>query len=176
MRLQLSMMVFCALALLAIGCGESAESTTSTAAEPTATAPPAPRGPHPAVTDDIDAKPVITVPEQPTRRLFATDVVEGKGPEAKAGDIVTVDYIGVSQSTGGEFDGSWATGREPITFQLGTGTVIPGWDQGIAGMKVGSRRLLTIPPELAYGSAGSSGIPPNDTLVFAIDMRDIQQP
>ncbi len=179
MRLRLSPTVLVVLAATVIGCGDSAERPTSTTAEPTPTVTgeqTAPRGPRAETTDDVDTKPVITVPEQPAQQLIATDIVEGEGPEAKAGDSVSVDYVGVSQSTGGEFDASWTAG-EPFSFQLGAGMVIPGWDQGVEGMKVGGRRLLTIPSELAYGPAGSPpDIPPDDTLIFAIDMRDIQQP
>nr|MBA2763498.1 FKBP-type peptidyl-prolyl cis-trans isomerase [Thermoleophilaceae bacterium] len=97
-----------------------------------------------------------------------------EGPAAKAGDTVGADYVGVSQSSGVEFDSSWERG-EPIVFELGAGMVIPGWDQGIECMRVGGRRLLTIPAELAYGPAGSPpDIAPNDTLVFAVDLREIQ--
>jgi len=177
MRPPLPIILLSAVALLAVGCGEQAASTTSTALEPTSTATgeqTSPRGPRAATTDDVDSKPVITVPEQSARQLIATDVVEGEGPEAKAGDTVSADYVGVSQSSGVEFDSSWERG-EPIVFELGAGMVIPGWDQGIEGMRVGGRRLLTIPAELAYGPAGSPpDIAPNDTLVFAVDLREIQ--
>ena len=83
-------------------------------------------------------------------------------------------YVGVSFSTGEEFDASWNRGQ-PFKFQLGRGNVIPGWDAGVVGMRVGGQRRLVIPPDLAYGSAGSSGvIPPNATLVFDITLISVQ--
>ncbi|MDP9294380.1 MAG: FKBP-type peptidyl-prolyl cis-trans isomerase, partial [Actinomycetota bacterium] len=84
-----------------------------------------------------------------------------------------VQYVGVSFSTGEQFDASWDAGQ-PFSFPLGTGQVIPGWDKGVAGMRVGGRRKLTIPPDQAYGTAGSPpSIGPNETLVFVIDMVQI---
>jgi peptidylprolyl isomerase len=102
------------------------------------------------------------------------DADEGDGAEARAGDTVEVEYVGVSYSNGKEFDSSWER-PEPFTYQLGAGQVIPGWDQGIAGMKVGGRRELVIPPDLAYGEQGSPpAIKPNETLVFVVDLLDVQ--
>lgn len=96
-------------------------------------------------------------------------------PEATAGDIVAVDYVGRSFSTGEVFDSS--EGREPIRFELGAGRVIPGWDQGIAGLQVGERARLTIPPNLAYGEAGAPpAIGPNETLVFDVHLVNILAP
>jgi peptidylprolyl isomerase len=87
---------------------------------------------------------------------------------------VTVHYVGVSKANGRQFDASWDRG-EPFQFQLGAGQVIPGWDQGVAGMKVGGRRELVIPPRLAYGPAGSPPtIGPNETLVFVVDLLAVQ--
>ena len=86
---------------------------------------------------------------------------------------VHVDYVGVSWSTGQEFDASWNRG-DPLSFTLGAGQVIQGWDQGVAGMRVGGRRTITIPPDLGYGSAGAGGvIAPNETLIFTVDLRSI---
>jgi peptidylprolyl isomerase len=83
---------------------------------------------------------------------------------------VTDQYVGVNYKNGKEFDSSWSR-YEPYSFQLGAGMVIPGWDQGVQGMKVGGRRELIIPPELAYGPEGSPpAIGPNETLVFVIDL------
>ncbi|WET79731.1 FKBP-type peptidyl-prolyl cis-trans isomerase [Amycolatopsis sp. QT-25] len=116
-------------------------------------------------------KPQIDRPEGPApSELQTTDISVGDGQEAKAGDNVTVHYVGVSHSTGEQFDASWDRG-EPLRFGLGAGQVIPGWDQGVAGMKVGGRRKLTIPPHLAYGERGAGGvIKPNETLIFVVDL------
>jgi peptidylprolyl isomerase len=122
---------------------------------------------------DTSKKPEVTVPEgDPPAGLQIEDVKVGDGPTAKSGDMVTVQYVGVSYSTGKQFDASWDRG-EPFTFPLGQGQVIPGWDQGVAGMKVGGRRQLTIPPDLAYGEGGSPpDIGPNETLIFVVDLLD----
>lgn len=109
----------------------------------------------------------------PTSEVVTTDIIEGTGEEAAAGSVVWVHYVGVAQSTGEQFDASWDRGRDQaITFSLGVGQVIPGWDQGIQGMKVGGRRELIIPADLAYGEAGAGGgaIAPNETLVFVVDL------
>jgi peptidylprolyl isomerase len=118
-------------------------------------------------------KPEVTVPDgAPPKKLEVKDLEAGSGPEAKAGDEVTVQYVGVNYKNGKEFDASWDRG-EPFTFQLGAGMVIPGWDQGVEGMKVGGRRELIIPPELAYGPEGSPpAIGPNETLIFVIDLLE----
>jgi peptidylprolyl isomerase len=85
--------------------------------------------------------------------------------------LATVDYVGVSWSTGEEFDASWNR-NDTFSFNLGAGDVIPGWDQGVQGMRVGGRRRLTIPPELGYGQFGAGGvIGPNETLIFVVDLR-----
>jgi peptidylprolyl isomerase len=116
-------------------------------------------------------KPVLPKPSgSPPRRLVKEDVVKGKGPAAKPGDTLTVSYVGVAFSTGEEFDNSWDSG-EPIKVPLGAGRVIKGWDRGLAGMRKGGRRILTIPPELAYGRQGyPPAIAPNETLVFVVDL------
>ena len=109
----------------------------------------------------------------PPRRLVKEDIVKGKGPAAKPGDTVTVNYVGVAFSTGEEFDNSWDRGQ-PIKVPLGGGRVIKGWDRGLVGMRAGGRRILSIPPELAYGRQGyPPAIAPNETLVFVIDMVKI---
>ena len=108
----------------------------------------------------------------PPTELVANDLEEGTGPAAKAGDEVSVQYVGVNYKSGKEFDASWDRG-EPFTFALGSGMVIPGWEKGIEGMKVGGRRELIIPPELGYGAAGSPpAIPPNETLIFVVDLLE----
>jgi len=119
----------------------------------------------------LSTEPTVTIPPgaAPTT-LVTKDLIVGTGPEAKAGETVTVNYVGVLYKGGKEFDASWKR-KEPFTFALGKGAVIKGWDQGIAGMKVGGRRMLIIPANLAYGSAGSgSTIPPNSALVFVVDL------
>ncbi|GAA4507488.1 FKBP-type peptidyl-prolyl cis-trans isomerase [Brevibacterium yomogidense] len=105
--------------------------------------------------------------------LEITDDVVGTGPEAKAGDTVAVHYVGVAHSTGEEFDASYNRGT-PLQFKLGVGMVIPGWDQGVQGMKVGGRRTLRIPSHLAYGPNGVPGtIAPNESLVFVCDLEGV---
>src|ERR1700753_4446117 len=103
-------------------------------------------------------KPEVDFPggEAPAQ-LEITDIWEGDGQEARAGDRVKVHYVGVAYSTGEEFDASWNRG-DPLEFQLGVGQVIQGWDQGVQGMKVGGRRQLLIPAHLAYGDRGAGGV------------------
>jgi peptidylprolyl isomerase len=124
---------------------------------------------------DTSVKPVIDKPTgTPPRRLEKEDIVKGKGPGAKPGDTVIVNYVGVNFSTGEEFDASWDTGQ-PFPVELGSGSVIQGWEEGLVGIKKGGRRKLIIPPELAYGAEGAPpSIGPNETLVFVIDALDVQ--
>jgi peptidylprolyl isomerase len=157
-------LTLCALLAIA-GCGDdSSDEGTSNAPEATAAA---------ESSDDASnrGKPEVTVPNgAPPAQLVENELIEGTGPEAKAGDEVTVQYVGVDYKSGKEFDASWDRG-EPFTFQLGASQVIPGWEQGIEGMKVGGQRELVIPPELAYGEAGSPpAIGPNETLIFVVDL------
>ena len=121
-----------------------------------------------------DTKPVVTIPEgPPPGELLIEDIEIGDGTEAVAGRPVNVHYVGVSWSTGGEFDSSWNR-SELFEFPLGSGHVISGWDQGVVGMKVGGRRRLTIPPHLGYGAQGAGGvIAPNETLVFVVDLYNV---
>ena len=113
---------------------------------------------------------VDMVPGPPPKDLVITDLTVGEGEEAKRGQTVTVHYVGVSHANGEEFDASWNRG-EAFQFPLGGGRVIAGWDQGVAGMKVGGRRQLVIPPHLAYGERGAGGvIKPGATLVFVVDL------
>lgn len=123
---------------------------------------------------DVFEKPTVTVPAgDPPAELLVEDLVVGDGPEATSGVTVNVDYVGVSWSTGNEFDASWNRGQV-LSFSLGAGMVISGWDQGVAGMKVGGRRKLTIPPAMGYGARGAGGvIAPNETLIFVVDLRSI---
>ena len=109
----------------------------------------------------------------PPAELEITDITAGDGDEARAGQDVTVHYVGVAHSTGEEFDASWNRGQ-PFRFPLGEGRVITGWDQGVAGMKVGGRRRLVIPPHLGYGPRGAGGvIKPNETLIFVVDLLGV---
>ena len=117
----------------------------------------------------IIAKPETDIPFE----LVADDLVVGEGEEAIAGHKVSVHYVGVSHTTGVEFDASWNRGQ-PFQFKLGKGQVIPGWDKGVAGMRVGGRRMLTIPSAMAYGSRGAGGvIKPNEPLVFVVDLLGV---
>jgi peptidylprolyl isomerase len=119
-------------------------------------------------------KPEIDFPGgEPPAQLEITDIWEGDGPTASAGDNVHVHYVGVAYSTGEEFDASWDRG-EPLAFRLGAGRVIAGWDQGLQGMKVGGRRQLIIPPGLAYGDRGAgNAIAPGETLIFVCDLVSV---
>ncbi|HVT68645.1 MAG TPA: FKBP-type peptidyl-prolyl cis-trans isomerase [Trebonia sp.] len=116
-------------------------------------------------------KPEVDYPEgTPPRSLEITDIWEGDGKVAGPGDTVDVHYVGVAFSSGEEFDASWNRGQ-PLRFRLGVGQVIQGWDQGVQGMKVGGRRKLVIPPDLAYGDRGAPGaIAPGETLIFVCDL------
>jgi peptidylprolyl isomerase len=119
-------------------------------------------------------KPDVTVPDtDPPSELVMTDEVVGEGAEATTGSNVSVHYVGVSWSTGQQFDASWDR-MEPFRFGLGAGQVIKGWDNGVAGMKVGGRRTLHIPPDMGYGAQGAGGaIAPNETLIFVVDLLDV---
>jgi len=123
--------------------------------------------------DPSTTKPEIDFPgDVAPADLVIEDLALGDGPEAKAGDSISAHYVGVSHATGEEFDASWNRGS-PLEFRLGVGQVIKGWDLGIVGMKVGGRRKLTIPPDLAYGDRGAGGaIKPGETLIFVVDLVD----
>ncbi|MCS7478104.1 FKBP-type peptidyl-prolyl cis-trans isomerase [Umezawaea endophytica] len=116
-------------------------------------------------------KPEVDLVEgPPPADLVINDLTVGDGPEATPGQAVTVHYVGVSYATGEEFDSSWSR-NDPFRFPLGGGRVIAGWDKGVAGMKVGGRRQLVIPPHLAYGDRGAgSAIKPGETLIFVVDL------
>ncbi len=119
-------------------------------------------------------KPEIDFPDYaPPAELVVTDLTEGDGVEATNGSTVSVHYVGVAHSTGEEFDASYNRGT-PLQFRLGIGQVIAGWDQGVAGMKVGGRRQLVIPPQLGYGDRGAGGvIAPGETLIFVVDLLGV---
>jgi len=116
-------------------------------------------------------KPDVTIPDaQPPADLVIEDLAVGDGDEARAGQQVSVHYVGVAWSTGEQFDASWDR-NDTFDFGLGGGQVIQGWDQGVAGMRVGGRRRLTIPPHLGYGPRGAGGvIKGGETLVFVVDL------
>ncbi len=127
-----------------------------------------------SATAEPGQKPGVTVPGEPATELEAVDVIEGEGAEAASGDEIEVEYVGVAQSTGQEFDSSWER-EEPFSFQLGGGQVIPGWDEGLVGMREGGRRLLVIPGDLAYGPTGQPpDIGPDETLVFVVDLVGVR--
>lgn len=126
-------------------------------------------------TPDLSVKPIVEIPAgPPPTELIIEDLVVGEGSAAQAGTSPSMQYVGHSWSTGKQFDASWDRGQ-PFSFRLGEGQVIAGWDQGVAGMKVGGRRRLTIPPELGYGARGAGGaIGPNETLVFVVDLLAVR--
>ncbi|MCW2990544.1 MAG: peptidylprolyl isomerase FKBP-type [Solirubrobacterales bacterium] len=173
-----------AVALFAAGCGSdnkdtnSASTGTNAATTPAATTTQAQAttGQAPAVSNaaDLKSKPKIATPGgDPPTELIKKDLVVGTGPAIKKGQLATMQYVGVSWSTGAEFDASWDRGQ-PFQFPLGQGQVITGWDDGIPGMKVGGRRELVIPPDQAYGpQSPGPGIGPNETLVFVVDLKRI---
>ena len=111
---------------------------------------------------------------EPPADLEVTDIIVGEGAVAGPGDRVQVHYVGVAHSTGEEFDASYNRGA-PLDFPLGAGRVIQGWDRGVAGMRVGGRRQLVIPPHLGYGDRGAGGvIKPGETLIFVVDLVDVR--
>ncbi|HET9677776.1 MAG TPA: FKBP-type peptidyl-prolyl cis-trans isomerase [Solirubrobacterales bacterium] len=118
-------------------------------------------------------KPKVVPPKGPKpKSLVVKDLEVGTGPEAKSGDELTVQYVGVGYESGKQFDSSWE--REPFTFTLGEGKLIKGWEEGLEGMKVGGRRELITPPDYAYGAEGSGTIAPNATLVFVVDLLEVK--
>ncbi len=127
----------------------------------------------PQVSDDTASKPEVPQPTgTPPNELVTDDVVVGEGATANPGDDVSVHYVGVSFSSGAQFDSSWDRGA-PFRFELGAGRVIEGWDFGVTGMREGGRRTLVIPPQLGYGARGIGPIAPNETLIFVVDLVEI---
>jgi FKBP-type peptidyl-prolyl cis-trans isomerase len=174
-RLGLGLTALAATALIA-GCGSSGSSTIGVGDENTAAnsavehAPATTTGATPT-SGPLSVEPTITPPKGPAPKTLVTkEIIPGTGAEAKAGESVTVNYVGALYSNGKVFNASWET-KEPFTFTLGEGQVIPGWDKGVPGMRVGGRRELIIPSELAYGKRGSPPkIPPNAPLIFIVDL------
>ncbi len=153
-----------------IGVGQENPNAATEIAKSSSTSSTATTGTTPT-SGPLSTEPTVTPPKgaAPTK-LITKDLIVGTGPEAKDGDTVTVNYVGVLYSNGKVFDASWNR-HEPFSFTLGEGKVIPGWDQGVVGMKVGGRRELIIPAPLAYGAQGSPPtIPPNSALVFVVDL------
>jgi peptidylprolyl isomerase len=144
-----------------------ATTTTPTATATTASTP---------TSGPLSTEPTITLPKTPPpKKLVKTDLIVGTGATAKAGDQIEVNYVGELYSNGKIFDASWkdTPGKAFGPFQLGAGAVIPGWDEGLVGMKVGGRRELIIPPSLAYKNKRDGSIPPNSTLIFVIDLLSV---
>ncbi len=121
------------------------------------------------------SKPNVEVPAgDPPTELVIDDLIVGEGPEATPGQQISVHYVGVAHSNGKEFDSSYSR-NTPFSFGLGAGQVIQGWDRGVAGMRVGGRRQLTIPASMAYGDRGAGGvIKPGETLVFVVDLLGVR--
>jgi FKBP-type peptidyl-prolyl cis-trans isomerase len=180
-RLSLLAVLLCLLALPLSACGggsgANAEQPASSTpdAGPTPTADETVKALADSISKDLKTKPELAIPAGGTpTKLTKVDIVTGSGRKAKPGDTVEVAYVGSSWSTGSEFDTSWGSGQ-PFSFALGGGQVIKGWDQGVAGMRVGGRRLLVIPPELGYGAQGSPPkIAANETLAFVVDLTKIK--
>lgn len=180
--------------VLAVGltaCGSSSGGTGDLASQPStaasaapapstggaagASCAPAPAGPTKVTgTTDLSKEPEIKLPDGPPPcNLVIGDIVEGTGAAAKTGDRLTMKYVGVLYATGKQFDASWDRGQD-FPFTLGAGEVIPGWDKGMVGMKVGGRRELILPPDMAYGNQGAGAdIPPGATLIFVVDLVKI---
>jgi peptidylprolyl isomerase len=174
-RALLGLAALAAVALIA-GCGGSGSSSTIGVNNENTSDETLVKAGETAVAKTPTSGPLATEPKvtppsgPPPTTLEKKDLIVGTGKEAKAGDTVTVNYVGVLYKGGKEFDASWKR-KEPFQFKLGEKQVIPGWDQGVPGMKVGGRRELIIPSELAYGKTGSPpSIPANAPLVFVIDL------
>jgi peptidylprolyl isomerase len=161
-------------ALAAAGCGSGGSTTGSTEASAEGASESASAESEATPTTD-KTKPKVTVPKgPPPKKLVVKDIEKGSGAEAKEGDELAVEYVGVNYKRGDQFDASWDRNKKPLVFPLSEGSVIPGWVKGIQGMKVGGRRELIIPPSLAYGPTGSPPtIPPNETLIFVVDLLSV---
>jgi peptidylprolyl isomerase len=178
---RLLLIIAACLALVVAGCGDDSSTTAETAAttteeqaSPEAKAEESEAAAEKATEEaEKKTKPTVKVSGgPPPKKLVVKDLEEGTGPAVKTGDEVSVHYVLVDYKSGREIEASWDLGQ-PIAFPLGSGSVIPGWEQGLKGMKVGGRRELVIPPALAYGPQGSGPIGPNATLVFVVDLMAI---
>ncbi len=172
--------VFAFLVVFGTGCSKLTEPPKEEPiqSEPAASAASAQAGaasavPTPKPAETAPPKPADTAPPS-DEKLVTKDLVVGKGAEAKTGDTVKVHYVG-TLTDGKEFDSS-RKHNEPFVFELGAGRVIKGWDQGVAGMKVGGKRKLTVPPSLGYGARGFPPvIPPNSTLNFEVELLEVKK-
>lgn len=170
------MLIALCAAFAVVGCGGDDEDSTTTESAAATTTESSDSGDSGEAASGEKTKPDATVPKDaptPKNKLAFQDAEKGSGKTAKKGDEVTVHYVGVNFKDGKEFDASWDRG-EPFTFKLGSGMVIPGWEQGFEGMKVGGRRELIIPPNLGYGAEGTESIPPNETLYFVVDLLEVK--
>jgi peptidylprolyl isomerase len=180
MKFSLIILALCT-ALVVAGCGSSDDSSSSSESTATSTESSEKSSAESGESTEKQSsgaektKPKVTVPSgPPPKKLEIKEIEKGTGAEAKTGDEVSVQYLGVGYDSKEEFDSSWSR-NEPFSFPLGAGLVIKGWDQGVAGMKVGGRRELIIPSNLAYGPAGSPPtIGPNETLIFVIDLLAVE--
>jgi len=185
---RIFLIILACLALFAVGCGGSSDSTQSAGEkaleaverEEKAAAKKEKESEAAAKkTEEEEEKKLAELPQPnvpsgpPPKKLVIEDKKTGSGPVAKAGDQVSAHYVGVLYETKKPFDANWGE-EEPFSFKLGAGEVIKGFDKGIAGMKVGGQRELIIPPGLAYGSQGSYPIPPNSTLVFLVELTKVK--
>jgi peptidylprolyl isomerase len=149
MEKPISLIALCAILALA-GCGGSGSSSVE------------------------KTKPKVTVPKgPPPKKLVIVEIEKGTGATVKTGDEVTVQWVAVQYRSHKEIGSSWSA-HKPFTFKTDAGRVIPGWDRGVIGMKVGGRRELIVPPSLAYGHTGSTSVPPNEGLVFVIDLLAVR--
>jgi peptidylprolyl isomerase len=174
-RILLALLVLLALTGGLTACGGGDDASGESAATPI----PVPQDPEADIrriveglSKDTSSKPEIAAPQgSPPAELEKRDIVPGKGAKAKKGDRLAMQYVGVSWSTGQQFDASWDRGKEPFPLELGAGDVIPGWDEGLVGMREGGRRLLVIPADKGYGPQGQPpDIGPNETLIFVVDL------
>jgi FKBP-type peptidyl-prolyl cis-trans isomerase len=182
----LAVLAVSAAALLGAGCGDDdgGSANTDTVTTETQATPPPPAPEEPAAPKaqkvkptageaDLDRKPKVPKGKgEPPSKLVVQDLIVGKGKRVKSGDVASVKYVGVLFKNGKEFDASWKGGKgQTFQFPLGSGQVIPGWDQGVVGMKEGGRRKLIIPSELGYGARGfPPDIPADAALIFDIDL------
>jgi peptidylprolyl isomerase len=183
MNLRAILLALCAVVIagLAAGCGSgggddsSGSSAAGASTESSGSSETSSGDPSETTSTKQKTKPTVTVPKEITPTKFAiNEVEEGTGAKAKPGDKVTVQYVGVGYNSEEEFDSSWSR-NEPLSFTIGAGEVINGWEQGMKGMKVGGRREMLIPASLAYGSEGRPPkIGPNEALVFTIDLLAVE--